>query len=125
MSAERDGGCHPSLKTSRGPFPLWESEHFTKAVGGFQKYEGNLAAVSTCSRNKQLQQMNKQSPSSKEKECDIEINKPPKPAPRGEASSWRYEEQGMDEVAKADLVSVGLLRTRDPNDVAMTIKAIK
>lgn len=46
-----------------------------------------------------------------------------KPAPRREVLSWRYVEQGTDEVATVDLVSVGLMRTRNPSAVTMTVKA--
>lgn len=38
--------------------------------------------------------------------------------------SWRYGKQGTDEVATVDSVSVGLMRTRKPNAVTMTVKAI-
>lgn len=51
-------------------------------------------------------------------------HKQTKPAPRGQVLSWRYGEQGTDEVATADLVGVGLMRTRKPNAVTMTVKAI-
>lgn len=116
-SAEREGGCHPSVKTSR--FPLWKSQHSTEAEEGFQRHEGNIAAVSTLL---EISTLSKQSPSPQRRNAIYKLTncEETKPAPCGEVLSCRYGEQGRDEAATVDLVSVDLLSTRDQNDMVMT-----